>query len=450
MKRKIVFCTLLTIIGLLLQPIQAAQAKTISYNTPLAYIGEDGNVYVTSIGAGAGTRLTNDAKVPDPIEKLTVCEDCAGTSESYRRYGSIRWSPDGTSFAFIERYSGQLFVVESGKSPRLLNPKVRVGSLLGHLVIGWSPDGKQIVYGIGNAGGPQELAVVTVADGSITPITGDLSGAASGDGPRPDDIAIKAYYDELGSAMFATSTSVYWTDYGFLYTTSSIGLADAEGNIVWHHDADTQKQDQTEYQILYAKAVPMPDGKTAVAFQTLWSDTKSITTPILVDLASGEITPIKDLSMSFTIWSYGLMPDGKTIVYESTNPGGAIKGDPNSTMGKTLFPDYWPLDGVTYAVSLWRQSLSGGKPVPLFTKDGYDVAIIAPSPDNSGAAISFVTDSSELAKKINANNSRAEILAAFPHSEVYYVNLISGQPQFIARGGQPAFGKGPFAAVPAE
>src|SRR5260221_5144043 len=108
MKRLIMVYVFCAIIGLLLQPVGVAQAKTISYKMPLAYIGEDGNVYVTSVGAGVGTHLTHDAKMPDPLVKLSVCEGCSDPSE-YRRYGSIRWSPDGTSFAFIERYSGQLF-----------------------------------------------------------------------------------------------------------------------------------------------------------------------------------------------------------------------------------------------------------------------------------------------------------------------------------------------------
>src|SRR5262249_36920598 len=141
---------------------------------------------------------------------------------------------------------------------------------------------------------------------------------------------------------------------------------------------------------------------------------------------------------------------GKTLVYVTSNYGGSVKGDPNSVIGKALFPDSWPFDGPSYAISMWRQSLSGGNPIPLFTKGGYGVAIISPSPDSTGVAFSFVTASRDLVKKINANKPRTEILAAFPHSEVYYVNLISGQPQFIARGGQPAFGKGPIDAVPAD
>src|SRR5262249_16087965 len=150
MKRLIILCIVSVTLGLLLPPVQAAHAETVSYKDPLAYIGEDGNVYMTAVGAGPGTRLTNDAKMPDPIDKLSLCEQCPETSEKYRRYGSIRWSPDGTNFAFIERYSGQLFVVESGKRPRLINPELKVGSLLGYLVIAWSPDGTQIASATGS------------------------------------------------------------------------------------------------------------------------------------------------------------------------------------------------------------------------------------------------------------------------------------------------------------
>src|SRR5215510_8259470 len=100
MKRLIILCIVSVTLGLLLPPVQAAHAETVSYKDPLAYIGEDGNVYVTAVGAGPGTRLTNDAKMPEPIEQHYYYSGC---SETMRRYCSIRWSPDGTRFAFIER-----------------------------------------------------------------------------------------------------------------------------------------------------------------------------------------------------------------------------------------------------------------------------------------------------------------------------------------------------------
>ena len=86
----------------------------------------------------------------------------------------------------------------------------------------------------------------------------------------------------------------------------------------------------------------------------------------------------------------------------------------------------------------------------MFTMCGYDVAVMSPSPDNAGVAFSIMTASFELVRKINASRPRAEVREAYPHAEVYYVNLLAGKPQFIARGGQPAFGKGPFEIILAE
>src|SRR5262249_5913219 len=222
---------------------------------------EDGNVYVTSVGAGPGTRLTNDAHTPDPLEKLQLWEGSLDPANRFRRYGSIRWSPDGTRFAFIERYSGALFVVESGKTPRLLSPAIKVGSLLGHRAIVWSPDGTQIAYATGSPGAPQGIAAVSLADASTRTVISQLEGTFIADGIALDDMAADAYFDELGSYKFATSVTLYWTAYGLLYRTGALVLADTRGHEVWHYDVSNTE----DYGFSYA--VPMSDGRSAFALQ---------------------------------------------------------------------------------------------------------------------------------------------------------------------------------------
>lgn len=443
MKRLVILSFLCVTIGLAVQPMRAGgQAASNFYNKPLAYIGEDGNVYITEVGEGTGTRLTNDAKMPDPQENLQLSEGSLDPANRFRRYGSIRWSADGTGFAFVEQYSRALFIVESGRSPRLVNPDIKVGYLLGRKALAWSPDGTQLAYATGSPGAPQGLDVVSLADGTTRTVVSELDGAFVADGPGSDDIAAAAYYDELGSTMFASAVTLYWTAYGFLYRTGTLVLADSNGHNIWRHGVSATED--------YAFSYAIPEARDVSAFALQYFPGQQKVIPGLIDLPSGKFAPMQGISVDPMARAYALSPDGETLIYVTTEPGGAVEGDPGSAIGKALFGAGWPIDGQSYAVTLWRQSLSGGDPVSLFTKGYYDIPTISPAPDSSGVAISFITASAETIKKINVQTSREEILAAFPHPEIYYVNLISAKPQFIARGGQPAFGKGTFVAVRAD
>lgn len=100
----------------------------------LAYIGADGNVYVTTADRKHTGQVTGDATTRPE-----------GNGRSYHR---LAWSPDGKlAFAAVERkanqVSSQIYVTDTPAEPAR-----SVGQSAEHFVIylHWSPDGRQLAY----------------------------------------------------------------------------------------------------------------------------------------------------------------------------------------------------------------------------------------------------------------------------------------------------------------
>src|SRR5258708_21855005 len=99
------------ITGLLLylsvSPNQSLGATpTMTYENPIAYIGIDGNVYVTSLGSMTSTALTNDGYITDHDHHYFSAE---------LRYCGLHWSPAGTQFSFKCTVAHNLYLARAGK-----------------------------------------------------------------------------------------------------------------------------------------------------------------------------------------------------------------------------------------------------------------------------------------------------------------------------------------------
>jgi len=88
-----------------------------------------------------------------------------------------------------------------------------------------------------------------------------------------------------------------------------------------------------------------------------------------------------------------------------------------------------------YILTLWRQGLNEKYPTRLFRHEGYDFGRVTVAPDDSAVAFSLISNSAF--DKVD------------PEVQIVAVPMKGGQPQWIAVGGKPAFGKGPFIAIPA-
>src|SRR5258708_2298381 len=121
------------------------QAAGVTYNNPLAYIGPDGNYYVTSL---EGPTIT-------VIASHTTFESDEDTGPKH--YGSQpHWSPDGKHLAFIDSnapFVNALYVAESGKLPHW----VTSDHDLQNSAFSWSPDGKLIAIALGFGSGGLQI-----------------------------------------------------------------------------------------------------------------------------------------------------------------------------------------------------------------------------------------------------------------------------------------------------
>jgi hypothetical protein len=122
--------------------------------------------------------------------------------------------------------------------------------------------------------------------------------------------------------------------------------------------------------------------------------------------------------------------DGKSIIYGTKTLHKKIMA---AYSGDDL-ADYQ--DHFDYIVTLWRQRLGEKYPTKLFQHEGFDFGRATVSPDDSTIVFSLISNTAF--DKVD------------PEVQLVAVPMNGGQAQWIAIGGKPAFGKGPFTAIPAS
>src|SRR5260370_19658252 len=81
-------------------PIVAhASTQSVTYQNPIAYVGLDGNVYITGLDGTSSSALTGDGYVAPQEHHY---------ASSYYRYGGLQWSPDGSQLSFEDTIQKKL------------------------------------------------------------------------------------------------------------------------------------------------------------------------------------------------------------------------------------------------------------------------------------------------------------------------------------------------------
>lgn len=404
------------------QPAPGTQA---TYTNPIAYVGTDGNIYVTQLGGGKGTPITVDAN---------------GTALTYypfyqslHVYTNLRWSADGNNLAFVDALSNTLFVATSGQSPHIVARGI-VGNYPPFWVPGSVEVGFAIPAGTGNAGGSAATFQIQAmpAAGGNPRVLGEFD-ANVGCGGTENDPATAAYSAEtgfFGNGMILAPV----TSGGYLYTLQcgGIGLGFTSGT-----GSGWQRPD-------LGRAALSPDGTQLIALQMGSSNGQTAPSGLeKVDLATGQGTALTTKpGIDQVGWA-----DNNTILFSTVTLPTPITPTISQAIGQSLF-GIWPLAPtalVKYAIGLWSMPVVGGDAMQLLASDGRGIGLIRVTPDGANAVVSFIPS---LAGMVSASSADAARQAA-PFPQIVVVQMNGQNAAQLAKGGQPALATGTFVAVAA-
>jgi hypothetical protein len=389
----------------------SAAPQTVTYHNPIAYIGLDGNVYITSLDSTNNTALTVDGFVTSKYHHYL---------SAVLRYGGIHWSPDGTQFSFEDTVARKLYVVRSGKGPVQV-PGAQTDKHLWQSAI--SPDNKQIAF---LSGDYDNLVAMPVGGGESTTI-GWVAGA---DIEQPDnDPAEIIRANELGYTPFDAAYMLEWTRYGCLTLTAvnKMKMLDSSGKVLWEVELYDDGSLKMTLPIISA------DGKHAL-IQHLFEDENGYggARTAIVDLANGHLTPLSiPIEAKILAWT----PDGQYVFY-------GTQSDPLSVYDEDT-PSFAYVENT---LSLWQVPISGGEPVLIFQRKGYAFGVVRVTADSKALVFSLVTASvNKVQAKLRHAPQAIQDAIEPSRSEIIELPLQKGAtPRWIALGGNLGIGKGDF------
>lgn len=392
-------------------------ASPVTFSAPiLAFVGRDGNVYVTSLGSAQGyVPLTGDA-----LGAVTE----GGYTVGQRNYIHLRWSPNGSRLAFIDQTTQTLFVASSGTQPFPIASGVSP-----EFPPTWSFEGNSIFYvgqGVPSAADPNKYTYMVME----VPVTGGAAGVVArfdftvGCGGGGGGASLVNYLREAG---FSESKLIFKRhSSGFLHSMgcdgTGLALSAFDGTLIWSFPNVSRVQ-------------LSPDGARAVALQQAL-DFRRGSEVVLLDLALTASVPVSDIRGAEQL---GWSGDASTLFFsvreliQETGVSGAAP----------LARSFFAADGKSYRVSLFAISTTGGVPQLVYQSEGYAIAAITSAQTTSLTAFSIIESEASMIARINANDSYQNVLSAAPRVKIGVAALPLGTPGYPyvigADGGQPAF-----------
>lgn len=375
---------------------QAPAANAVEVPEAAAYIGTDGNVYVTR-------GSTPESPVQLTADAGRLKSDRSPFYDQVQAYGGLRWSPDGTGLLWMESGSNALYLASSGQPARRV-----ISGLAVAFPAAWSPDGSEVAYVVATAqsapNGPNGAAAFIYQIQAI---------GLSGGGPRvagsfahiegcggfnadPADLV----YNRETRSFGGNEAALYWLPSGFLHTTNcgglGIALTDFTGRQVWALEN-------------VGRVALAPDGTRAVAIRFQNGD-PAARSLILIDLTNGETSPVQtEPGVDRAIW----VANGAAIVYSTAVQDRVVEGNPASTVGAAIF-DMWPMTGVNYTVNLYGVAAGGGRSILLFSTSGRGITSLSADAANERLYFSFVSPSATLIEGINEGLTEADLANRYP------------------------------------
>jgi len=314
------------------------RAQAISYENPIAYIGRDGNVYLT-----------------DLTDTVAITDDAYRTETNSLSYTRPTWSHDGQilAYASIQMTSPatshyDFYIMHSGEAPRLVQLPENISIADTKFAI--SPDAHYLVF-MGSDDENGGVFIVNLQDATVTHIFDDvLSGVG---GPSLDDPAVGITRRIRDFDYTLGQRSLIWSETGFLYLSNGLYLFSTDGTVLW----------ESEY---LTNFLISPDGSHAVSesFATAgWVD---------IDLLTGETNP---LNLPENALPLGWI--GDQLYYRTQSNTISVQTDENFTDGVALFGYDWGYFSVTTSQNTILAYSPDADDTPIIDIQGYDIATIS-------------------------------------------------------------------------
>ena len=365
--------------------IQAQSATTLQ--NPVAYIGQDHNVYITD--GDTTIQVTDDA--------FTDYE-----TGNWRTYSHPQWSPDGTKLVFVAQgslsASNGIWLLEFGTTPRFL-PIFEDQYGLNTNTLTWSPDSAEIAFFGFNQDGERGVFRHSLSDGTTHHVTTAYSRSIGE--PNAIDPALGMVARERDFSLYSDHLALAWSSAGIVLTghedTYGVTLVSPDGDIVWVAELLTQ----VTFSI---------DGSRLFAFHNGLTQWVTID-----DFSTGEVTPL-DLPE-------GARPVGwigDNLLYRTRSDLISVTGATDfeiAEVGMEIYDYSWSFTAESAMLHLWMYDpnaddkqvfrLRGGNP-PIYELSGYDIALVD-SHDASNIVIRYVTSNVPAVLAINQGASADDV-----------------------------------------
>lgn len=381
---------------------------SVTYENPLAYIGEDNNVYITDASGGVGTAVTNDA----------IYEPNVG---NYIFYRTSSWSPDGQTLIFGDSESATLYMLKSGEAAAMLNVEAE------DVHTAWSPDGTQMAY-FGFLDEPGVL-VVPAEGGEPTFWAGGLE-FSIGEGPLAEP-AIALLAREQGENPLRSSRYLAWLPNGIFY--GSMGSRNCYGSAIIQADGTLLC---TDWWGLPPFAISPVNGRIIG---------RSFDLERLIELT---FTP-NESNPSENPAELPIPADAIPLAWSEAGLYYWTQTDTVRVESEwRLIDGYFEYTEST--LTLWLAKLDGSPDTKIYETRGYGIGRVAlPPNDELPLVVSIVTSDVPAAEAFNNGVSKEEADAMRSHVEMVALQagVENSVPLWTLRGGQPLYGRGSFTVV---
>ncbi|MBZ0320465.1 MAG: hypothetical protein K8L91_28890 [Anaerolineae bacterium] len=381
---------------------------SVSYENPLAYIGEDNNLYITDASGGIGTAITDDA----------IYEPLVG---NYIFYRTSSWSPDGQTLIFGESESSTLYSLKSGEPVTPLNVTAE------DVHTAWSPDGTQIAF----FGFYENPGVFTIAlEGGEPTLWAEGLEYAIGEGPL-DEPAVALLAREQGENPLRSSRYLAWLADGIFY--GSMGSSACYGSAIVQADGTLLC---TDWWVLPPFAISPVSGR-------IIGHSFDFARLIELTFTPNEANPSEnpaELPIPADAVPLAWSADGTALYYWTSTDTVRVQSE-------------WQVDYFEYSEStltLWLTKLDGSPDTKIYETRGYGIGRVAlPPSDDLPLVVSIVTSDVPAAEAFNNGASAEEVEALRSHVEMVALQagVENSAPMWTLRGGQPLYGHGSFTVV---